>query len=50
MGGFIVKTTYQLACSINRGNVSTAESSRGREERGRMWKLPVKPKLKHFLW
>lgn len=52
-GLFSVKSAYLLAYSVRREVVARAESSKGREENGKMWKqmwnLPVKQKLKHFL-
>lgn len=42
------------AYSFRKEVVAKAESSRGKEEHRSMWKrvwrLPIKPKLKHFLW
>lgn len=52
-GLFTVKSAYKIACSMRREGAAKAESGRAKEDRGRMWrqvwKLYVKPKLKHFL-
>lgn len=53
-GLFIVKSAYKLARDIRKAPVEGAESSGAREEGKimwrRVWKLPIKRKLKHFLW
>lgn len=53
-GIFKVRLEYNLACSLRKEVSMVAESSRTREDKGRIWRkvwqLPVKPKLKHFLW
>lgn len=52
-GIFSVKSAYRLAYLIRKENNSETESNRTRDENGRMWKqvwkMPVMPKLKHFL-
>lgn len=53
-GLFSVKSAYNLAYSLRRQPACTAETSHSERERRRVWRtvwqLPVKPKLKHFLW
>lgn len=50
----MMNSAYKLACSIRKELSPCAEFSHAREDKRRMWKkvqiLPVKPKLKHFLW
>lgn len=52
-GLFTVKSAYQLAISMKKESQTKVESSRAGLERMKMWravwKLPLKPKLKHFL-
>lgn len=49
-----MKSAYQLAYATRQSNSMKAESSKAGGERKKMWRrvwqLPVKPKLKHFLW
>lgn len=49
---FTVKLAYKLACTIRRKRAAKAESSRAREDKGRMWKhvwqLKIKSKLSTF--
>lgn len=51
---FTVRPAYKLAWSIRRQGMAKAESSRTKEDKGRMWKLvwqlKIKSKLKHFMW
>lgn len=51
---FTVRSAYRLAFLLRKEVGARANSSRERKENGLMWKqvwrLPVKPKLKHFLW
>lgn len=51
---FSVKSAYILARSARIQAKLVAESTRTMAEKGRMWqqvwKMKVKPKLKHFLW
>lgn len=53
-GIFIVKSAYKLARTIKQPPREEAESSRAGGDRTKMWervwKLPIKPKLRHFLW
>lgn len=53
-GLFTVKSAYKLAFAVRREVTARDESSKDREEHSKMWKmvwgLPIKPKLKHFLW
>lgn len=53
-GIFSVQSAYQLALSRQQIPPQLAESSTAGDERRKMWrkvwKLLVKPKLKHFLW
>lgn len=53
-GVFTVKSAYRLSFSARKEASARAESSREREEQSKMWKqvwgMPIKLKLKHFLW
>lgn len=53
-GKYTVQSAYKLAQLHKVGNTTGAETSYVGEERKRMWqkvwKLPVKPKVKYFLW